>query len=549
MDASMNRRALLVGAAGLAGGLVWTPALAQARTPVVRTSFGPVRGLVQEGVNAFKGVRYAAPPVGPLRFKPPEPPKPWTEPVDAVAFGAPAMQMYSRPSGEAESELGKSLAEVFPTARETREGREDCLFLNIWTPGLGDGKKRPVMVWFHGGGYAYGSGAWPMYEGLALARKGDVVVVTVNHRLNAFGYAYLAEAMGEAYARSGNAGLLDLVAVLQWVRDNAEAFGGDPGNVTIFGESGGGAKVSTLMATPAARGLFHKAIVQSGPGLRGVPREAAVRNADLLLAELGVAKGDTAALQAVPAAAVIKAAYAVQARAAAAQATAEPGARFGLAPVVDGEVLPRDPFTPDAPAQSADIPLLIGTTKDEMTLFMASEPWFGKLTDAELAERARRQGGPKADAVLAALRKVRPDYSPTYLMTAFVTASTMLAGSITLAERKAAQNAAPVWMYRLDWETPVGGGVFKSPHTLEIPLVFDRVETNRAFVGPGPEPQRMADQMSAAWLAFARSGNPSTPALPAWPAYESGRRATMIFDLESRVADDPDGELRRALFA
>ncbi|MFC3076778.1 carboxylesterase/lipase family protein [Phenylobacterium terrae] len=545
MGAIMHRRGLLLGAGGLAGAtLLWTPAAAQARTPVVRTSFGPVRGIVQEGVNVFKGVRYAAPPVGPLRFKPPEPPKAWTEPVDAIAYGAPAVQMYSRPSGEAQSALGRSLAEVFPTARETREGREDCLFLNVWTRGLGDSKQRPVMVWFHGGGYAYGSGGWPMYEGLGLARKGDVVVVTVNHRLNAFGYTYLAEAMGEAYDKSGNAGLLDLIAVLQWVRDNAEAFGGDPGNVTIFGESGGGAKVSTLMATPAAKGLFHKAIVQSGPGLTGVPKEAAARNAEMLLAELGIAKGDTAALQAVPAEAIIKAAYAAQAK-----AVTQPGTRFGLAPVVDGLVLPRDPFTPDAPPQSADIPLLIGTTKDEMTLFMASEPWFGKLTEAELVERTRQQAGPRADAVLAALRKVHPDYSPTYLFTAFATATGMLGRSITLAERKAAQKGAPVWMYRLDWETPVGNGVFKSPHTLEIPLVFDRVETNRAFVGPGPEPQALADQMSAAWLAFARSGNPSTPALPAWPPYEVERRATMIFDLQSRVENDPTPELRMALAA
>ncbi|HEX2560873.1 carboxylesterase/lipase family protein [Phenylobacterium sp.] len=544
MGVIMHRRGLLLGAAGMASGLLWTPAAAQARTPVVRTSFGPVRGLVQDGINVFKGVRYAAPPVGPLRFKPPEPPKPWTEPVDAIAYGAPAVQMYSRPSGEAQSALGRSLAEVFPTARETREGREDCLFLNVWSRGLGDGKKRPVMVWFHGGGYAYGSGGWPMYEGLGLARKGDVVVVTVNHRLNAFGYAYLAEAMGEAYGKSGNAGLLDLVAVLGWVRDNAEAFGGDPKNVTIFGESGGGAKVSTLMATPAAKGLFHKAIVQSGPGLRGVPKEAAARSADMLLAEIGIAKGDVAALQSAPAEAIIKAAYAAQAKAA-----AQPGARFGMAPVVDGLVLPRDPFTPDAPQQSADIPLMIGTNKDEMTLFMASEPWFGKLTEAELVDRARQQAGAKADAVLAALRKSHPDDSPTYLLAAFATAMGMLGGSITLAERKAAQKAAPVWMYRLDWETPVGGGVFKSPHTLEIPLVFDRVETNRAFVGPGPEPQAMADQMSAAWLAFARTGNPSTPALPAWPPYDAERRATMMFDLKCQVENDPDAELRRALAA
>lgn len=534
---TLRRREALALAAGLFAAAA-RPAWALAPSKAVDTTHGPVRGLVDGEVKVFRGLRYAAPPVGPLRFQPPQPPTPWKTPADASAYGAPAVQMFTRPSGEASSELGRSLSEVFPTARETREGREDCLFLNVWTRGLGDGKRRPVMVWFHGGGFEYGSGAWPAYDGAALARKGDVVVVTVNHRLNVFGYGYFAEAFGEAYARSGNAGQLDLIAALEWVRDNAEAFGGDPKNVTIFGESGGGGKVSTLMATPAAKGLFHKAIVQSGPGLKGAPKDQAAQVAERVLAELPIARGDAAALQALPAAELIRAAYAAQAK-------AGEGLRFR--PVVDGVVLPRDPFTPDAPAQSADIPLLIGVNKDEMSLFLASSPWFGKLTDAELVQRAQAALGPRAEPALAAVKRTYPDYSPTYLWTALISEMQFGMGSIAMAERKAAQAAAPAYMYRLAWETPVGNGVFKSPHSLDMPLIFDNVETNRAFVGPGPEPQVLADQMSAAWLAFARTGDPNTPALPTWPAYDAQARATMVFDLKSRVVNDPNAELRRAL--
>jgi para-nitrobenzyl esterase len=443
-----------------------------------------------------------------------------------TAYGAPAIQSGLAP-GERRTSAGD------PPAPDEPASSEDCLFLNVWTPGL-DAKARPVMVWLHGGGFANGSGGAAMYDGAALARKGDVVTVTLNHRLNVFGYLHLEEAFGAAYAHSGVAGMLDIVLALQWVRDNIAAFGGDPGNVTLFGESGGGWKVSLLMAMPGAKGLFHKAIIQSGPGLTGKPRAEAAATAATLLKALGIkTPGDLAATP-----------TDILSR-----ASVELGGEIMrlYTPVVDGEVLPRDPFTPDAPALAAQIPLLIGTNKDENTLFMFNHPRFGAFTEEDVARVAKTAVGPRAESLIAALRETFPDYSPTHLMAAVGTASGMWGGSITLAERKAEQDA-PVWMYLLTWETPVARGRLKCPHALEIPLVFDNVEKARSFVGRGDEPQAIADQMSSAWLAFARSGNPNTPALPAWPAYDATRRATMVFDIQSRVAEDPYPTVRKALF-
>jgi para-nitrobenzyl esterase len=512
-------------------------------TKVVKTTNGAVQGLVKDGVQVLKGIRYGAPPVGPLRFMPPAKPKPWKGAADATEFGAPAIQMAPPISASPATDFGRQLATIYPTPAEIKIQNEDCLFLNVWTPGLGGGARRPVMVWLHGGGYAYGSGAWPIYDGANLAKKGDVVVVTVNHRLNVFGYLYLGQLGSDAYAKSGNAGMLDLVAALEWVRDNIEAFGGDPGNVTIMGESGGGAKVSTLLAMPAAKGLFHRAVIQSGPGLRGVPKDAGTRTAKGVLDELQIGASDMKVLQSIPAEDILAAAFA-----SAAKAGGGPTAgMMRLAPVVDGVVLPSDPFTPAAPAISAGVPILIGSNKDEMTLFTAGEPWFGTLTDAQLGERAKLMVGSKAEALVGALRKLHPDYSPTYLLTLVLTANTMLAGSITLAERKGAQKAVPVYMYYLVWETPVVNHLFRSPHTLDIPFMFDNVDKARVLVGPGPEPEALARQMSDAWLAFARAGNPNAGSIPDWPPYTAERRATMLFDVTSHVVDDPNAEVRKIL--
>ena len=500
-----------------------------ARTAIVGTTNGPVRGYREGALNIFKGLRYAAPPTGALRFKPPQKPAPWTQAADALALGAPAIQVGVPPG---ETTGGRSAGD--PPAPGQPGTDEDCLFLNVWTPGLSGA--RPVMVWLHGGGFANGSGGAAMYDGANLARRGDVVTVTINHRLNVFGYLHLAELGG--HASSGQAGMLDIVATLEWVRDNIAAFGGDPANVTIFGESGGGAKVSMLQAMPAARGLFHRAIIQSGPGLRAVPAEKATAHARGLLAALGVAPGDLVKLESLPAAAI---------QATAAEVGKAEGPMGGFAPCVDGFALPRDPFHPDAPAISASVPVMIGTNKDEATLFLLADPRFGEMTEDDLQKRAERAVGDKAPAVIAALKRAFPDYSPSHLVAALQTATMMWLGSITLAERKGAQGDGPVYMYLLTWETPVAKGRLKSPHALEIPLVFDTVEAARNFVGRGDEPQRVSDQMSAAWLAFARTGDPNVAGAAHWPAYNSQTRATMVFDLESRVENDPYAEVRRVM--
>lgn len=500
------------------------------RTDIVQTSNGPVQGYDEDRLKVFKGLRYGAPPTGALRFKPPQRPQAWSAPADASRYGAPAIQSGLAP-GERNSSAGD------PPAPDEPASSEDCLFLNVWTPGL-DAAKRPTMVWLHGGGFANGSGGAAMYDGGALARKGDVVTVTVNHRLNVFGYLHLAELFGPDYAQSGVAGMLDIVLALEWVRDNIAAFGGDPGNVTIFGESGGGWKVSLLQAMPSAKGLFHKAIIQSGPGLTGADPKGATEVARAYLTEIGVEPGDVEKLASLPTELLSRASVKI------------PGDRMRtFNPVVDGLALPRHPFAPDAAPQSADIPVLIGTNKDESTLFMVGDPKFGTLEEDDLVRRTEKAAGAKAGPLLAALREAYPDYSPTHLWAAVQTAQGMWGNSITLAERKAAQNAGPVWMYMLAWETPVSRGRLRCPHALEIPLVFDNVEKARNFVGRGDEPQGVADQMSAAWLAFARTSDPNADGLPQWPAYDAAQRATMIFDLESRVASDPNAQVREVLQA
>ncbi|HEX5264358.1 MAG TPA: carboxylesterase family protein, partial [Phenylobacterium sp.] len=330
--------------------------------------------------------------------------------------------------------------------------------------------------------------------------------------------------------QSGVAGMLDIVQALEWVRDNIAAFGGDPGNVTIFGESGGGWKVSLLMAMPGARGLFHKAVIQSGPGLTGKPIAEADKVARRLLADLGVDSPEK--LAALSTEVISRASVKVA------------GDVMRLyTPVVDGVALPRNPYEPDASPLNADVPVLIGTNKDEATLFMLGHPKFGNFDDDDLARQAKTAAGDKAEPLLAALRAAYPDYNQTNLAAAATTATGMWGNSLTLAERKAAQKAAPAWMYMLTWETPVSHGRLRSPHALEIPLVFDNVEKARNFVGRGDEPQAVADQMSAAWLAFARTGDPG------WPAYDATTRTTKLFNVESRIVNDPLSEVRKVLQA
>jgi para-nitrobenzyl esterase len=419
---------------------------------------------------------------------------------------------------------------------------ENCLVLNVWTPGVNDGGKRPVMFWCHGGAFIAGSGSSAWYEGTNLCRKGDVVVVTINHRLGAFGYLHL-EDIDRRFASSGNAGMLDIVAALEWVRDNIARFGGDPGNVTIFGESGGGAKVSVLMAMPAARGLFHKAIIQSGPAVEMMSREDATATSKQVLAELGIDSKRVDELRRVPAIHLLNAQIAVLKKINLMSFANR--RRVGFNPVIDGINLPAGPFAPAAPGTSSHVPLMIGTNKDEMTLFFALAPWMEGMDEADLRQRVRAFVSERGDALLERYKLARPYDSPRDLMMAIATDAGMRIPSLTIADRKVALNDAPVFVYLFTWETPVLGGRLKSPHALEIPFVFDTLDT-APLTGDSPARFALADRMSRTWLAFVRTGNPNNDAIPQWPSYSISARPTMIFDNECHVVNDPYRQERLA---
>ena len=533
-----SRRGLL--AAGMLAPLA-VPALAQlADGPIVETANGKVRGLIDHGSLVFRGLPYGAPTGGANRFLPPQPVKSWKGVREATLFGASSPQ--SNPAGGDPNVIMRAaLPQDPPGVREA----EDCLVVNVWTPAVTG--KRPVMVWLHGGGFSSGSASAPLYDGGNLSRRGDIVFVGVNHRLNAFGFTDLASIGGEAFASSGNAGILDVVQVLQWVRTNIAAFGGDPDNVTIFGESGGGAKVSTVMAMPAAKGLFHKAIIQSGPGLRSGTAEDGARATALLLAELGLKAGDVRGLQAVPQERLLGAYFAIQPKLRAAGVT---GSTFG--PVVDGLALPRHPFDPDAPAVSDAVPLLIGSNRHEATFppFMAITAQERAIDEAGLRQRIKA-GFPKADveALVGAYRQGNPNASPFDLLVLINTDRIFGANTIVLAERKVARGKAPVHVYRFDWESPAMDGHRRAMHTMELGFMFDNTIRVPGLVGTGDANEALAATMSTAWASFARTGTPAAPGLPAWPAYSPANRKVMVFNTRPWLGDDPAGAERRALLA
>jgi para-nitrobenzyl esterase len=414
---------------------------------------------------------------------------------------------------------------------------EDCLFLNVWTPALRDGKKRPVLVWFHGGGFTSGSGSSNAYDGVRLANRGDVVVVSVNHRLNIFAHLYLGE-YGEEYADSGSSGILDLVHSLKWVRDNIAEFGGDPGNVLIFGESGGGMKVTTLMAMDDAKGLFHRAVVQSGPYLKLNPAATAAEGAKKIVEQLGLSAETIAQIQTLPAEQIETAARAV----------AEAGQRpTWNGPVLDAKNLKRDPFSPDAPPQSKNVPMMIGTTRTENSLFigLGSPKSFDLTWETLPAALTQTADGRDVDKIIAEYRHLRPEYTPAEVLFTASTDAGFLNRSIEQADKKAAQGGAAVYFYQLYWNTPVDGGKWLSPHASEIGMVFDNVAKSESMSGIGEEQQKIADMMSEAWLAFARTGNPNHAGLPAWPQYNNEERPVMLFDLTPQVVNDPHGPQRK----
>lgn len=543
----LSRRAAMAGGiAGGAGLILPVRLLAETAgeaTAAVNTATGKVGGLRSGGVSRYLGIPYGD-DTGKHRFQPPRAAAAWTGTRDCFAPGAQAPQGainldgVGSPrgiSGPMPSAFNVVMAVVRSTSVRDPES-EDCLFLNVWTPEASQQRKRPVMVWLHGGGFAMGQGLNAMTDGAALARDGDLVVVSLNHRLNALAYLYLGDLQAD-FADSGNSGQLDIVLALQWVRDNIGQFGGDPGNVTIFGQSGGGAKVSALLGTAPAKGLFHKAIAQSGAAPRLVDKADGAAIAEQTLRTLGVARADVHKLQTMDMRKVIAAASA-------AKLPGGPGlSSRTLAPLVDGRSVPAHPFDPVATNISRDVPLMIGTTKDENTMFMVMDLAFGKLTADEARARFAAMVGPRGEAAFEAYRAARPSDPPTYWLSALMTDQMFRTPSIQQADRKADQRAAPVYMYRVDYEPRVADRALRSSHGTEVPLMFG-TKMPPEFIGSGAEVEALSRQTMRAWINFARSGNPSQKGL-AWPRYDTARRRTMIIDVPSRVVSDPDKPTRQ----
>ncbi|MDD1449670.1 carboxylesterase family protein [Sphingomonas sp. H160509] len=516
LEQDWSRRAVM---SGLGSSLLMPRvASAQAATAATaQTASGLVRGIDRDGVLVFKGMRYGASTAGANRFLPPRPLTPWRDTFDATSYGDQAPQTRSL------------IADDGPMS-------EDCLRINIWTPRL-DIRRRPVLLWFHGGGFEAGSGSSPLYDGSSLARRGDVVVATINHRLNVFGHCHLAKHLGGRYATSGNAGFLDLVAAMRWVRQNIAAFGGDPDNIMIFGQSGGGRKVSLSYASPASIPLFARGVVQSGAHLLVQTPNQAGQLTDALLKQLGIAANAASKLIDVPMTALVDA-----------QGAVIRSAGYRFEPVLDGITFTQQPWIPNAPRLSVGKPMMLGNTRTELSAQMGmADPRLNEMTEAALpAAVGRVVGAAKAAQAIDVYREISPQASPAELFFKIATGRAYAGDTIIMAEARAAQGAASrTWKYELAWRTPVGTRGRFSPHSLDLSFVFDNVPAGKLFVGPpSADTAAMANAMSESWIAFARSGNPNNPAIPRWDPYDLDRRATMVFDVPSQLISDPHGTER-----
>lgn len=488
---------------------------------IVKTQQGKLEGQRDKSSYSFLGIHYGADTGGKNRFLPPKPPESWSGVRKADQMGNRCPQPEIHMPGEMGTVLSFSDLPI----------SEDCLVLNVWTPKLHDHGKRPVMVWLHGGGFFLGSGGDKYYEGANLSGKNDVVVVTLNHRLGAFGFLYLGDAAGPEYRSSELVGMLDIVQALHWVKDNIAQFGGDPNNVTVFGQSGGGGKVSALTAMPSAKGLFQKGIIESGAAVRlGTIADATVTR-DKVLANLNMKTVDMDKLLSVSTAEL--------------NAASAKAGLLAYFPPVDGIILPTNPFDPVASPLSAGIPIMVGSTKDEATNVFLTDPTWQTMTDADLLKRVSASVGPElAPKVIEMYRAAAPSDKPMHLWTSIVTDQMFGHNTFLLAERKVEQHGAPVYVYRIEWNSPVLGGKLRSPHAVELPFVFDNVDVSAGLVGAGPTQDRMAKLMSETFAAFARTGNPNVKGYPHWPAYTLAKRETFIYDIPPRVESDPHKAFR-----
>jgi len=522
-----SRRAVL----GAAGASFFMAGVARAATtdifPIVETAEGKLRGLVSGGVKVFKGVPYGADTAGKNRFLPPQPVKAWAGVRDALDYGNICPQM----PGDRRSDYANL---IFLDYQPGGMG-EDCLNLNVWTPELSRSARKPVIVRFHGGGFYGGSSNSPGMDGEMQARHGDCVVVNVNHRLSAFGFLHVADSGAPAeFAQSGMAGMLDLSAALRWVNRNIEAFGGDPSRVLIIGQSGGGAKVSGLMAMPSAQGLFHRAVQMSGAMLRVAPRERAKATADAFLKQVSTSRGEIRKLQAMPFYDLLSA-----------QADMEAAQRLrgeapnSFTPVLDGVAMPRHPFDPDAPAISADVPMIISTTLDERSYRQRNFDETWETVTKMLAGRV----GDRAAEVLDLYRQEDPKASP-YLIQSRIISDQGRGASFAMAERKAALGRAPAHVYLWKAASPAWGGRYGATHGVDVGP--SSREVRGALQGPNPTSARLADELSSAIVALAASGDPNTDKLPRWTPYDAATRATMVFDEPaSHLESDYRGAFRK----
>ena len=506
----------------------------ETKRPVVETRWGRMQGALEGDVRVFRGMPFAKPPVGPRRFGVPEAPEAWSGVREATRFG-PASYQTSRP-----------LAPLLGILVD--EESEDCLTLNVWTPARDDGARRPVMVWIHGGAWVIGSGSERTYDGSHLARRGDVVVVTINYRLGPFGFLRTRE-LGGGLDTTGNESMLDQVAALEWVRDEIAAFGGDPGNVTVFGESAGSVNIACLLAMPRARGLFHRAILQSGSLNLTRPASMALDVARQLLTELGIAPEHAQRLRDVSAKDLMAAANTVAGR-----SVIPP-----FSPVADGELIPARPFGAIAEGSGRGIPLIVGTNLEEMKLYRFLDPALEQLDEAALIKRCgplfpgsapdgRSHAEHAVDAYRAARAARGEDTSAVETWLAISTDHIFRAGALKLAELHA-RHTPDVFVYQFGWKGAEPGRPQGAVHALDLPFVFGTLATSElgAIAGRTPAAQRLSERMQDAWLAFARTGRPRAAGLPEWPAYAPPRRATMVFADEPQVVDAPQ-EAERAVW-